>query len=95
MPLQSKEAQTKQRKLKDTHSTGLNQIDVMNDLVQLLQHSLKAAMACVFATLACTLRALLIKLGLGSGLGDQQAGEFGQPQNQQYSETATGNVFVL
>mmetsp|Transcript_19160 Transcript_19160/g.53649 ORF Transcript_19160/g.53649 Transcript_19160/m.53649 type:complete len:674 (-) Transcript_19160:217-2238(-) len=70
---QSKEAQTKQRKLKDTHSTGLNQIDVMNDLVQLLQ----------------------IKLGLGSGLGDQQAGEFGQPQNQQYSETATGNVFVL
>jgi hypothetical protein len=37
MCLQTKDAQAKQKKLKDSHSTGLNQIDVMNDLVQLLQ----------------------------------------------------------
>jgi hypothetical protein len=44
--MQSKDAQTKQRKLKDAHSTGLNQIDVMNDLVQLLQVKIGTRFAC-------------------------------------------------
>lgn len=37
MMLQTRVLKEKQRELKDTHTTGLSQIDMMNDLIRLLQ----------------------------------------------------------
>lgn len=45
--LQAREAKAKEKKLKDAHSTGLNQIDVMNDLVQLLQVCFYCVCVCI------------------------------------------------
>jgi intraflagellar transport protein 81 len=46
----------KQRELKDTHTTGLSQIDMMTDLIKLLQ--VRVAAACAVAADSQQLRAV-------------------------------------
>ena len=51
---QAKQLKEKQREIKETHTTGLSQIDMMNDLIKLLQIKVWGWVAgCVESQLGC------------------------------------------
>ncbi len=77
----TKSLRERQREIKDTHSTGLSQIDIMNDMLRLLQLKLN---------LARGIAVDMSQYGGGGGGGGANGGMGGQ-----MFDTASANVLQL
>lgn len=78
----TKALRDRQREIKDTHSTGLSQIDIMNDMLRLLQLKLNLA------------RGIAVDMSQYGGGGGAAGGANGGMAGQTY-DTGSANVLQL